>query len=131
MNVERIGFILYVKAYKACIAFYANVLNLPVLFKNDDLTCFDFYGAYIMVEREDRLEYVTDSSEKKNDTCLRIHVKDVRSISERLEKQNISVDYQEHSWGKVAKFKDPEGNLIALRDEPSFAIQIKEFKNNQ
>ncbi|WP_034061596.1 VOC family protein [Lacinutrix jangbogonensis] len=127
MKIERTGLILYVKAYKKCVTFYAEMLSLSILFQNEELTCFDCFGTYLMVEKEDRLEYLEEDSKLKNYSCLRINVADVKTISEKLKKQNIKVDYQEHSWGKVAKFKDPEGNLIAFKDEESFANQIKDY----
>ncbi|WP_456441965.1 VOC family protein [Psychroserpens sp.] len=128
MKIERTGLILYVKEYKKCVLFYDEILNLSILFQNEELTCFDFYGTYLMVEKEDRSEYLEGDSEIKNHSCLRINVDDVKSISEELKKQNIKVDYQEHTWGKVAKFKDPNGNLIAFKDEESFAKQIEDYK---
>ncbi|WP_452228029.1 MULTISPECIES: VOC family protein [unclassified Lacinutrix] len=131
MSVKRTGVILYVKAYKECVHFYTKFLNLSILFQKEDLICFDFFGTYLMIEKEDRLDYLEDNSEKKNDTCLRINVADVTAVSDRLKKQNIEVDYQEHTWGKVAKFKDPDGNLIAFKDEDSFAKQIEDYKSIQ
>lgn len=128
MNAERTGLILYVNKYEECVSFYSEILNLSVLFKNEALTCFDFYGTYLMVEKEDRIDYIGVISEKKNFSCLRINVNDVKSISDEIKAKNILIDYQEHSWGKVAKFKDPEGNLIAFKDEKRFAQQIKEYK---
>lgn len=128
MEVARTGLILYVKNYEACIAFYSEILRLPMLFQNEVLTSFDFFGTYLMVEKEDRKEYVEAISELKNTMCIRINVDDVFKISEELKKKNIPIDYQEHSWGKVAKFKDPEGNLIAFKDEEGFAKQIEDYK---
>lgn len=128
MKIERTGLILYVRAYEKCIAFYTDVLNLSVLFQNEELTCFDFFGTYLMVEREDRFEYLEDDSSIKNYSCLRINVDDVKTVSEDLKKQGVQVDYQEYSWGKAAKFKDPEGNLIAFKDEESFAKQIEDYR---
>jgi lactoylglutathione lyase len=128
MKIERTGLILYARAYEKCIAFYADVLNLSVLFQNEELTCFDFFGTYLMVEREDRFEYLEDDSNMKNYSCLRINVDDVKTVSEDLKKQGVQVDYQENSWGKAAKFKDPDGNLIAFKDEESFAKQIEDYR---
>lgn len=130
MTVDRTGLILYVNKYEECVSFYSNVLNLSILFKNDDLTCFDFYGTYLMIEKEDRIAYIETISENKNFSCLRINVEDVKHVSDKIKAKNILIDYQEHSWGKVAKFKDPDGNLIAFKDEKSFAQQIEEYKIN-
>ena len=127
MKIERIGVILYVKAYQECVRFYTEILNLPILFQNEELTSFDLFGTYLMVEKEDRSAYLEDNSENRNYSCLRINVADVKGISEVLKKQNIQVDYQEHAWGKVAKFKDPDGNLIAFKDEESFVKQIEDY----
>jgi len=127
MKIERIGVILYVKAYQECVRFYTEILNLPILFQNEELTSFDLFGTYLMVEKEDRSAYLEDNSENRNYSCLRINVADVKGISEVLKKQNIQVDYQEHPWGKVAKFKDPDGNLIAFKDEESFVKQIEDY----
>ena len=127
MNISRTGHILYVKNYEACVSFYLKSLRLPILFRNDDLTCFDFYGTYLMVEKEDRVDYIKDDSKTRNYTCLRINVEDVKKHSDELKNKDIAVDYQEHSWGKVAKFKDPDGNLIAYKDEESFAKQNQVF----
>ena len=129
MQVERIGLILYVRTYPECVKFYSEILNLPVQFQNDELTCFDFYGTYLMVEKEDRPDFLNNDSDIKNTYCLRINVENVKAISEVLKQKNVQVDYQEHSWGKVAKFKDPDGNLIAFKDEESFAKQIEDYKS--
>ncbi|MBQ0786463.1 MAG: VOC family protein [Oceanihabitans sp.] len=127
MKIERIGVILYVKAYQECVRFYTEILNLPILFQSEELTSFDLFGTYLMVEKEDRSTYLDDNSENRNYSCLRINVADVKGISEVLKKQNIEVDYQEHAWGKVVKFKDPDGNLIAFKDEESFVKQIEDY----
>jgi lactoylglutathione lyase len=129
MDVSRTGHILYVKNYEKCVTFYKESLRLPILFQNEDLTCFDFYGTYLMVEKEDRQDYLNDDSKNKNYSCIRINVEDVKHHSDELKDQNVIVDYQEHSWGKVAKFKDPDGNLIAFKDEESFATQIEDYKS--
>jgi len=92
------------------------------------LTCFDFYGTYLMIEKEDREEYLNDNPKNKNYSCIRINVEVVKSHLEGLKNNNIVFDYQEHSWGTVAKFKDPDGNLIAFKDEKSFVKQIEDFK---
>ncbi len=129
MKIERTGLILYVVKYAECVQFYHEVLGLTVLFKNDNLICFDFFGTYLMVEREDRTEFLKNSLGKpENFSCLRMNVNNVKQISDELKKRGVDVDYQEHSWGTVAKFKDPNGNLIAFKDEKGFAIQVEEHK---
>ena len=129
MKIERTGLILYVVKYDECILFYNDVMNLEILFKNDDLTCFDFFGTYLMVEREDRKEFLnSDLGDPENFSCLRMNVDNVKEFSDELKLKGVAVNYQEHSWGTIAKFKDPNGNLIAFKDEVGFAKQIEEYK---
>ncbi|MBP2830785.1 VOC family protein [Aquimarina sp. U1-2] len=128
MDVRRIGYILYVKKYTECIAFYQNILELNILFKNNELTCFDLFGTYLMVEKEDRNEFLvlTDDHEKAF-SCLRIHVDSVLKWVNILKAKGLDIDYREHDWGTVAKFFDPDGNLLALKDEATFTRQMKEY----
>ncbi|MFS4494566.1 VOC family protein [Maribacter sp. 2308TA10-17] len=131
MKIERTGLILYVNKYEECLSFYKDILELAIHFQNDELCCFNFYGTYLMVEKDDRSEYLNlDSKHVKNFTCLRLNLANVREAAEWLAEKNIEVDYQEHSWGKVAKFKDPDGNLIAFKDEVGFLKQVEDFKSN-
>ncbi len=129
MDVTRTGIIFYVQKYRECLAFYINVLELDVLFKNDALTCFDLFGTYLMIEREDRPMYLSNERKmhRQNFSCIRINVTNVRQFVNRLTTKNVNVDYQEHDWGIVAKFFDPEGNLLAFKDEKTFAKQINDY----
>ena len=54
----------------------------------------------------------------------RSYVKDVKDGAQVLRDRGVDVNYQEHAWGNVAKFFDPDGNLCALRDETTFVAQI-------
>lgn len=129
MIIERTGLILYVKKYDACLVFYGKVLQLSVLFQKDDLCCYDFYGTYLMVEKEDRSAYLNlDREHEKNFSCIRLNVENIKTFVDLLIERNVEFDYQEHSWGKVAKFKDPDGNLIAFKDEAGFSKQMEDFK---
>ncbi|WP_109299298.1 VOC family protein [Aquimarina sp. AU474] len=128
MDVARTGIIFYVQKYKECLVFYTNILKLNILFKNETLTCFDLFGTYLMIEKEDRPEYLVDkNTERENFSCIRINIINVKQIADDLIANDIDVDYQEHDWGIVAKFFDPEGNLLAFKDEESFAKQIKNY----
>ena len=129
MKIERTGLILYVVKYDECVLFYKDIMNLDILFKNEELTCFDFFGTYLMVEREDRNEFLeSDIGMPENFSCLRMNVANVKEFSDQLKTKGVAVNYQEHLWGTIAKFKDPNGNLIAFKDEVGFAKQIEEYK---
>ena len=120
----RTGIILYVHHYQACLRFYKDLLELPILFDTPNLTCFEFGHAYLMVERQDANDPPLGFP---NPTfCLRFNVPDVKRVRDRLVARGVAVDYQEHTWGIIAKFRDPEGNLIGIKDEEKFEQQIRE-----
>ena len=123
MTFDRTGFILYTLHYPECVQFYAQVLKLPQLFETDGLTCFAFGGSYLMVEFDDEHDGTTpDPSRRK--TCLRMNVPDVKALADRVAAHGVAVDYQEHAWGTVAKFLDPDGNLCAFKDSEKFEQQM-------
>lgn len=124
---DRTGIILYVTRYEDCVAFYREQLGLEVLFITPTLTCFDFGGAYLMVEVDDD----PPSSGRPNGpfTCLRLNVQDVPAHAAALQGHGVEVDLQVHDWGTVAKFHDPDGNLIAFKDEAGFVQQVEDGRH--
>ena len=127
MEFDRTGIILYTIEYKKCVDFYESILGLNKMFESENLTCFEFGQSYLMVELDD--EYNGQKTEtERTKTCLRMNVPNVKMLAEKLAAKNIKVDYQEHSWGTIAKFLDPDGNLCALKDSKKFEQQISDFK---
>ena len=127
MKIERGGVILFTKLYEECVAFYADVLGLEILFTDDELTCFEYGAAYLMVERGGVLS-AAEKTRAQNPTCIRFNVKDVKGETTALREKGLKINYQEHSWGVIAQFFDPDGNLCSLRDEKMFVKQIDERK---
>lgn len=129
MIFDRTGIILYTIAYKKCVAFYKDMLELKILFHNDNLTCFEFGDSYLMVELDD--EFIGELTKiERFRTCLRMNVPDVKVIFDKLKLKGLKVDYQEHSWGTVLKFCDPDGNLCAFKDSAKFERQILDSKHH-
>ncbi len=127
MEFDRTGIILYTIEYKKCTEFYENILGLNKMFESENLTCFEFGHSYLMVEYDD--EYNGQKIEiERTKTCLRMNVPNVKVLADKLTSKNIKVDYQEHSWGTIAKFFDPDGNLCAFKDSNKFEQQIAVFK---
>ena len=122
MTFDRTGIILYTLNYEACVDFYENIIGLQRMFETDMLTCFAFGESYLMVELTD--SEIRDTGSTRIRTCLRMNVPDVKAFAEKLTAQNIKVDYQEHEWGTVAKFFDPDGNLCAFKDSEKFEKQV-------
>ncbi len=130
MEFDRTGIILYTIEYNKCVEFYENMLGLNKMFESENLTCFEFGKSYLMVELDDEYDGQKTESERTK-TCLRINVPDVKMLAEKLTSKNIKVDYQEHSWGTIAKFFDPDGNLCEFKDSKKFEQQITDFKQTE
>lgn len=131
MEFDRTGVVLYTLQYEACIHFYNNVLGLKSMFETESLTCFEFGASYLMVEKDESSTVSNDQVFERVKTCLRMNVPDVKKLAHLLEQQQVKVDYQEHSWGTVAKFFDPDGNLLAFKDSQKFERQIEEGLKSQ
>ena len=56
-----------------------------------------------------------------------MNVQNVKAFADKLKSNGIEVDYQEHDWGTVAKFFDPDGNLCAFKDSEKFEKQIQQL----
>ena len=121
---SRTGFILYVQRYPECVAFYRDVLELKVMFATETLTCFEFGGSYLMVEPDDKEMGVSERTANQV-TCLRMNVPNVREWADLVQGHGVAVDYAEHSWGTIAKFSDPDGNLCAFKDDEKFEAQVQ------
>ena len=130
MEFDRTGIILYTIEYNKCVEFYENMLGLNKMFESENLTCFEFGKSYLMVELGDEYDGQKTESERTK-TCLRINVPNVKMLAEKLTSKNIKVDYQEHSWGTIAKFFDPDGNLCEFKDSKKFEQQITDFKQTE
>jgi lactoylglutathione lyase len=130
MKFDRTGIILYTIEYKKCVEFYEIILGLKKLFKSENLTCFEFGQSYLIVELDD--EYNGQNSiTSRFKTCLRMNVSNIKILADELTEKNIKVDYQEHSWGTIAKFLDPDGNLCAFKDSEKFEKQITNFNQHK
>ena len=123
MQLERLGIILFTKNYEACVDFYTKTLGLPVMFEKDEpgstLTCCDFGGAYLMIETEGPAPVAAKSIDQ-NPTKLRFNVQDVEATAAALREKGVAITVESYSWGAIADFTDPDGNMCSLRDEASF-----------
>jgi lactoylglutathione lyase len=116
-QVEVHGIILHSWDFDGCVAFYRDTLELPVWHEKDGLCCFHFGAGYLMIERSGR-----DKPIQHNSTKLRFNVADVDAAAEVLISRGVSVVIEQFNWGRVATFRDPDGNLCGLRnaDHPDF-----------
>ena len=123
MRYTRNGFVLPVADYAACVAFYRDVLDLPVLFAHDRadsvLTGFDLAGAYLLVE-PDGIAKTPETFPDDAQVRLRFNVADLDAAIAELRDKGVAVERLDHSWGSVGLFRDPDGNLCQLRGEAGF-----------
>lgn len=115
MQIEKTGFILYTIHYRKCVDFYRNIIELPILYEKEMLTCFEFGGSYLMVEIDDTTKASIVDTPSRDRVCLRLNVKNVKEACTKLTAHDIPFDYAEFDWGTIAKFRDPDGNLIGFR----------------
>ncbi len=123
MKFERTGVILCTENYDECVAFYANALQLPILEVLDDehskLTVFDFgANTYLMIETGGEA-IPAGKTIKQNPVWLRFNVVDVDAAATELTERGVDVTIRREVWGTVGEFKDPDGNICSLREEPS------------
>lgn len=123
MNFTRSGVILFTQNYEACVAFYGSVLGLEILHKIDRegerLTTFSLGGTYLMIETGG----VASQSAKtvaQNPTKFRFNVPDVPATADLLRRKGVDVSVATYTWGTIAEFTDPDGNLCALRSDEGF-----------
>ncbi len=115
MKIDKTGFILYTEKYPETVKFYKDVFGLKTLYEKEMLTCLDFHGSYLMIELDDEENLEKGNPFGRDRHCLRFNVPDVKKSCKILDQHNIEYQYYEFDWGKLAKFRDPDGNLIGLR----------------
>ena len=121
LNIRTHGIILGTERFEDCVAFYRDILGLPVWYEKHQLVCLRFGDGYLMIEtggvaREGR------KSQAENTTMLRFNVDDVAVAAEDLRQLGIAVDVETYSWGTVGTFLDPDGNVCEFKnaDDPFF-----------
>ena len=125
MNIVRTGIILNTERYVECVDFYRHVFNLSTMYtKRDDdgfeLTCFDFGGAYLMVETGGVAKNGEKSIEE-SPAKLRFNVSNIDDALHTLQAYGVEATIERYSWGNTINIFDPDGNRIGIRDEATFS----------
>ena len=123
MKYERAGLILCTEKYNECVAFYSDVMELPILEVLDDehskLTVMSLgKDTYLMVETGGTA-IPSGKNLNQNPVWFRFNVNNVEVAAQELMDKNIRVKIRKEVWGTVGDFMDPDGNICSLRDEPS------------
>ena len=63
----------------------------------------------------------------ENPIILRFNVDDVSAAAAALTARGVSVEVKSFTWGTVATFADPDGNLCELKnaDDPFFTRRVQ------
>lgn len=127
MNIVRTGIILNVEKFDECVTFYKNLFGLKVLFEEQygdfRLTCFEFYGSYLMVET-DGFAKPEGKTLRENSTQLRFNVSNIEEALKTINAYGIEAEIIENDWGSTINIYDPDGNRVGIRDEATFKSQI-------
>ena len=78
-----------------------------------------------MVEIDDESGHSKSKVPERDRVCLRLNVTDVSAACQILDQHDIPYDYQAHTWGTIAKFRDPDGNLLGFRSAQEHLSDIK------
>jgi len=119
MQISGVGQIgIYVKDLDRMVAFYRDVLNLPLLGQFGELAFFDCNGVRLMLGKEEEPGKGTSS------TILYFRVEDLDKSHRELTGKDVRVEQEPHLVAKemnhetwLAFYHDPEGNIFALINE--------------
>ena len=123
MTFDRTGILLLTENYAECVAFYKDKLVLPVMFATESLTCFNFGGAYLMVETNGRAS-LQGKTVEQSPVTLRMNVADIDDAIQHLREKGIKVQKEVFEWGVIANFHDPDGNVCQLKDRKTFEARL-------
>lgn len=123
MDVQQQGIILNCENFDACVSFYTELFELPVMFRktegNFQLCCLQFGNGYLMVETGGK----ANPAGKSIAECplkLRFNVDDLPTALQRIRDYGIEAQITEADWGNTINIYDPDGNRIGIRDTATF-----------
>ena len=130
MNISRTGIIINTEKYEACVSFYKDLFGLKILFSQQEgdfkLTCFEFDGAYLMIETGG-VAKSTEKTIEENATKLRFNVSDIDEALATVKKYGIDAEILHFDWGSTINIYDPDGNRVGIRDDSKFKTQIDTY----
>lgn len=128
MDIVRTGIIINTEKYDACVAFYKNLFGLKILFdqKTGDfqLTCFEFNGAYLMIETEG-FSKPEGKNIKESPAKLRLNVSDIEDALASVREYGIEAKIETYDWGSTINIFDPDGNRVGIRDDANFFSKLR------
>lgn len=114
-NIRTQGIILGTERYDACLAFYRDIIGLPVWYEKEGLVCLRFGDGYLIIETGG-VARDTRKPNSENPMMSRFNVDDVVAMAALLERKGVPVRVKDYAWGTVGTFIDPDGNACELKD---------------
>jgi len=110
-NLETV--FLWTRDFKRMREFYRETLGLPVGYENPHFAAFRAGPGSIALHAEREPHTRSDSWH------MEFIVKDIDEVARELARRGVSVSpIREESFGRIATFRDPEGNEIGLEEPP-------------
>ena len=108
--------IVYVRDFEEAVRFYGEELGLAVDVKSDGVAGMRGKSGAEIVLHHGR----TNEPGEASHWFIQFIVDDIRATVTELKARGIQVDgIQERPYGKYARFRDPEGNLLGLEEPPT------------
>ena len=104
---------LWVREFKRMREFYHETLGLPIAYENPHFAELRAGRASIALHGE-REPHV-----RSNSWHMEFLVDDIDAVVTSLSRRGVSVDpIRDEAFGRIASFRDPEGNEIGLEEPP-------------
>ena len=102
-----------VQDMKRAIAFYRDLLNLPVTEESDDWSAMNVGGVRVGLDS-------TEGKPTPKRAILTLKTTDLRADVKRLRDKGVKFvgEIGDYPWGSVVTFEDSEGNFLKLMQPP-------------
>ena len=109
---------------------FKNLFGLRIIFEQQELTCCDFQGSYLMIETGGHAK-PEGKTPRENSAKLRFNVADIDKALHKIQSCGIQASISRHSWGSTINIYDPDGNRIGLPDEGTFMAPNEPEQNKK
>ena len=98
------------------VEFYHQLLGLKLLFKREDWSEFDIDGQRLALRKVDTLPEYNDSSVPG----ISLLAQPIEQVITTLKQKgvNFNEELRVYPYGKLASFRDPDGNILGLYEPP-------------
>lgn len=117
---EKIAFVHYcTQDLDRALTFYRDVLGLQLRVRNDEWIEFDIGGQRLALRQVDSMPSPAEPPNPAG-AVVWLEAKPIEPALSRLKENKVKIinDLQSFSYGKMATFADPDGNLIGLYEPP-------------